>query len=73
MTTGEILTTLHHHCHFQTIERGMGEASGSEFRRWCRDRAIFINGTAAGWDDQWDEITSLILFPRSARRKTTLR
>jgi hypothetical protein len=84
-TVLDMLLGFHKVCHFTSIEgktRIMKEgerelqtmeASPSEIRRWLENHAVEINGTTA-WkhDDEWPEIKSLVLFPKSAKRRCTL-
>jgi hypothetical protein len=60
-----------HHCVFWSIERPATPASNSELRRWFNNKAVIINGSACAMDDEFEEITSVVLFP-NGKRKCTL-
>jgi hypothetical protein len=48
-------------------------ASNGELRRWMAGSAVLINGEPVTWDEPIDfPVHSLVFFPKSAQRKTTL-
>lgn len=56
-----------------SIETPCTEASNSEVRRWIDQNAVLCNGTALTKSTEIEfPVTSLVLFPRSAVRRTTL-
>lgn len=59
---------------FQSMEQPGKTASNSEIVRWFKQNIVHINGASVS-ADTWvdlDEIESLVLFPKSLRRKVTL-
>lgn len=65
------LIDLHSVCHFRTKERGCGEASKSEIRRWFERGSVQVNGLRVKGSDQVPEIwESLVLHPASSNRIT---
>lgn len=73
MTGIEYLRSLHEVCYFQTREKGTGLASNSELGRWLKDKALRINGQPVGPMEQIPApITSVVLFPKSNQRRTTI-
>ena len=60
------LRDLHKVCHFQTREgKRVGEASGSELKRWLQNGAVVVNGEKVAWDEEMDFlIFSFVLFPK---------
>lgn len=46
--------------------------TNGELRRWLRDGAVLLNGSPLKQEHQVDEVQSLVFFPKSPRRKTTL-
>jgi len=69
LTAWEFLCDLHLVCHFQTREgKKVGDASKSELKRWCQNKAFIINGEPIEWNDLMDfPLFSVILFPKSRR------
>lgn len=48
-------------------------ASRSEIKRWCQQKAVYFNGEVVEWNAEINfNISSLVLFPKSQRWKTTL-
>ena len=41
-----------------------GKASNSELKRWVQNRAVIVNGSAIGIDDELPIIESFVLFPK---------
>jgi len=49
------------------------EASSSQIRRWLSDKAVVINGERPGPKEEvLFPITSVVFFPKSPDRKTTV-
>lgn len=63
----EFLQELNTVCHFQTREgKKVGKVSNSEFRRWCQNKAVLINGESVTWDEKLDfPLISVVLFPKN--------
>jgi hypothetical protein len=56
-----------------SVERPCTPASNGEVRRWCTNRAVIVNGSPIGPDDELPAtVQSLVLFPRSPARRCTL-
>jgi len=56
-----------------SIEKPCKPASNSELRRWMQNGSVLINGERVNWDEEIDfPVFSLVFFPNSPRRKTTL-
>jgi hypothetical protein len=73
MTAIQYLRSLHEVCVFQTQERGVGPATNSELGRWLKSKALQINGVALGPTDRISfPIQSVVLFPNSRKKRTTL-
>lgn len=54
-----------------SVEAPCQQASNSEVRRWCRDKAVLLNGRRVAADeDVTFPVTQLVLFPKGARRCT---
>ncbi|QBQ74751.1 hypothetical protein BcepSauron_371 [Burkholderia phage BcepSauron] len=70
----DYLKSLHEVCAFQSTERrGTGPASNSELGRWLKSGALHVNGKAYGPMDKIEfPITSVVLFPKSKRSRSTL-
>lgn len=66
----ELLKTLGASCKFLSREAPGRTASQSEMRRWFDRKSVIINGSSARWDEEFKEIDSLILFPKSNRKIT---
>lgn len=73
MNAIQYLRSLHEVCVFQTQGRGVGPASNSELGRWLKDKALHINGLSIAPTDKMPyPIKSVVLFPNSRKRRTTL-
>jgi hypothetical protein len=73
MTALQYLRSLNEVCVFQTRERGVGPASNSELARWLKDKAMHINGVALAPADKIPyPVKSVVLFPNSRKKRTTL-
>lgn len=49
------------------------EASNGQIRRWLQDKAIIINGTKPGPQDEIQyPITQVVFFPKSPDRRATI-
>jgi hypothetical protein len=46
--------------------------TNGELRRWLRDGAVHLNGKPLSIDDDVDEVQSLVFFPKSPKRRTTV-
>lgn len=47
--------------------------SNAELRRWIQNGSVLINQEKAAWDEEIDfPILSLVFFPKSEKRKTTV-
>lgn len=59
---------------FWSVENPKKPASNSEIRRWMNNGAVHINGKEAKPDDwvDMDELESLVLFPKSNKRRNTI-
>jgi hypothetical protein len=55
-----------------SVERPCTEPSNGELRRWMRDGAVMLNGRTLRAGEDVGEVESLVFFPASQRRKTTL-
>lgn len=56
-----------------SAERPCTPVSNSELRRWMQNGSILINSERPVWDEPVDfPIFSLVFFPSSPKRKTTL-
>jgi hypothetical protein len=57
-----------------SIERPCEPASNREVRRWMRDGAVLINAQRVLPDAQIerDDVRSLVFFPKSTARRTTV-
>lgn len=56
-----------------SVEHPCTETSNSELRRWMRDNAVGCNGKPLkATDEVLFPVTSLVLFPKSAKRRCTL-
>ena len=57
-----------------SVERPCTVPTNGELRRWMRDGAVMLNGVPLRVDDQVQvyEVQTLVFFPRSPSRKTTL-
>lgn len=56
-----------------STEKGCSAASKSEVRRWLDGGSVKINGKSIKANDNIPlPVTSLVFFPKSATRKTTL-
>lgn len=56
-----------------SIERPCTVASGSEVRRWLKNKAVIINGkTPSPEDEVTFPIKQLVFFPKSKRKTTVL-
>jgi len=68
-TAWQLLRDLNEVCHFQTREgKLVGQASNSELKRWCMNKAFIINGESVAWDEEMDfPIFSVVLFPKNRR------
>lgn len=74
ITAYQVIMGLHKACgKFTSIERAPEKASGSEIRRWFSNKAIEINGLTYAANDPWPPVLkSIVLFPNSVKRRTTL-
>lgn len=60
-------------CGFHTNERGYTKATNSELRRWLQMGAVVINGVRPKPFDVIEfPVTSMVLFPKGARKCTLL-
>lgn len=72
MTGLQYILGLHELCRFMSTERP-GVATNGEVRRWLQSRVVLINGEPLDASELVDfPVMSLVLFPRSAKRRTTL-
>ena len=72
MTGLSYLIGLHELCRFQSTERS-GAASNSELRRWLDQGVVVVNSETLSAKEAVDfPIFSLVLFPKSQKRRTTL-
>lgn len=56
-----------------SAEKPCTQCSNSELRRWLQNGSVLINGEKAAWDEEIDyPVFSLVFFPKSEKRKTTL-
>lgn len=74
MSCFQYILRLHEACQFQSVEGArVGTASKSELRRWFNDKAIRINYELVGANDELPPyVADLVLFPKNARKRTTL-
>jgi hypothetical protein len=60
-------------CQFMSIEKKDIKASNSELRRWFSNKAVEINFSTPGAEEPLPPvIKSLVLFPKSKTKRTTL-
>lgn len=60
-------------CHFMSIEKPSIKASNSELRRWFTNKSVEINFQTLSAEDPIPPfIKSLVLFPKSKAKRTTL-
>lgn len=73
MITGiKYLRSLHEVCMFQSQERP-GVATNSELGRWLKSKALIINGKSIAPTEAIPlPIHSVVLFPNSRKKRTTL-
>jgi hypothetical protein len=73
MNALDLILDLHEVCQFRSQERGPGPASNSELRRILDQNGFHINGKPHKCKDTIVfPIQSLVLFPASNKRRTTL-
>lgn len=64
---------LHAICRFMSVENKGEVASNSEVRRWLTQSAIEVNFKAINAADEWPMVLkSLVMFPKSQKRRATL-
>ena len=69
----QYLMNLHKMCQFMSIEKPAIKASNSELRRWFNNKSVEINFQTPGAEDPLPPfIKSLVLFPKSKTKRTTL-
>jgi hypothetical protein len=76
MTALEYLLEIHElgSCGFWSKENPNIPASRSEIRRWLANGVLHINGKAVKADDIIDyEIKTVVLFPKNALKRVTLK
>lgn len=60
-------------CQFTSIEKPSIKASNSELRRWFNNKSVEINFQTPNAEDPLPPfIKSLVLFPKSKAKRTTL-
>lgn len=73
MTAEQWFRSLHLICQFQSIETPNKIASGSEIRRWMEQNAVIVNGEKLSPKEVMGfPIISVVLFPKSEIRRTTI-
>lgn len=56
-----------------SIETKGEKASNSELKRWLNQGAVQVNNKPIGTNDPWpNDIRSLVMFPKSPKRRCTL-
>lgn len=67
MNAWNFLRNLNEVCKFQSREgKRVGQASGSEMKRWIQNKAFIINGETVAWDEEIDfPLISVVLFPKN--------
>lgn len=56
-----------------SAEKPCSLASNGELRRWMDNGSVLINGERVTWNEEIDfPVCSLVFFPKSEKRKTTL-
>lgn len=69
----QVMLQINEVCQFSSIEKKGEKASNSEIRRWFNNKAIELNFAQVAATDPWPPvIKSLVLFPKSAKKRTTL-
>ena len=64
MKAWQFLIDLNKVCFFMSRER-KGKVSNSELKRWCKNKAVIVNGKAVKWDEEITvDIKSFVLFPK---------
>lgn len=72
-TIFQFIKELHLICQFQSIETPNKLASNSEIRRWIDQSSVLINNERCKPDELLDfPIISMVLFPKSDTKKTTI-
>ena len=72
-TAFKALRNINEVCQFMSIERKGEKVTNSELRRWFQSGSIEVNYERIKADDPWPPfIRSLVLFPKSAKRRCTL-
>jgi hypothetical protein len=55
-----------------SVEKPCTTPTNGELRRWLRDGAVLANGKPLRVEDDVDDVESLVFFPKSEKRRTTL-
>lgn len=56
-----------------SAEKPCTPVSNTELRRWLANGSVLINHEKCTWDEEMDfNVHSLVFFPKSLKRKTTL-
>lgn len=55
-----------------SVERPCTSPSNSELRRWMANGAVTLNGQKLRPADEVDAVESLVFFPSSEKRRTTV-
>ena len=64
---------MHSICRFMSVEKKGEIASKSELRRWFSSKSVEINFLPAQAEEDFpDVIKSIVLFPKSIKRRCTL-
>ena len=72
LTGLQYILSLHELCRFMSTERP-GVATNGEVRRWLQSRVVIVNGYPLEANETIDyPIRSLVLFPKSPVRRTTI-
>ena len=73
MNCFQYLMNLNKVCQFMSVEKPAIKATNSELRRWFNNKSVEINFQPIGAEDPLPPfIKSLVLFPKSTKRRCTL-
>jgi 23S rRNA-/tRNA-specific pseudouridylate synthase len=72
MTAFDWLWELNNSCGgFWSTERQKTKVSNSEMRRWITNGSIRFNGNVCKPNDEVEHIRSIVLFPKSDKKRTS--
>jgi hypothetical protein len=72
-TALQVMMDLNKVCHFSSNEKKGEKASNSELRRWLDQSSVEVNYQPIKANDPWPPvIKSIVLFPKSPKKRATL-